>query len=125
MACRGVGLLRRVGTGPANIIVRVPVRSTRRRNPMSDRDQINRRDFIVTTAGVAGGASALAGGTIAPAPAQTTPPLPSGIDEHSPLGQYWQKPVAELVGRVDLNAHVPELSNESVKERHRIYCFLL
>ena len=92
---------------------------------MSDRDQINRRDFIVTTAGVAGGASTLAGGTIAPALAQTTPPLPSGIDEHSPLGQYWQKPVAELVGRVDLNAHVPELSNESVKERHRIYCFLL
>jgi tRNA(Arg) A34 adenosine deaminase TadA len=92
---------------------------------MSDRDQINRRDFIVTTAGVAGGASALAGGAIAPARGQTTPPLPSGIDEHSPLAQYWEKPVAELVGRVDLKAHVPELSNESVKERHRIYCFLL
>ena len=92
---------------------------------MSDRDQINRRDFIVTTAGVAGGASALAGGAIAPALGQTTPPLPSGIDEHSPLAQYWEKPVAELVGRVDLKAHVPELSNESVKERHRIYCSLL
>ena len=31
---------------------------------MSDRDQINRRDFIVTTAGVAGSASALAGATL-------------------------------------------------------------
>jgi len=92
---------------------------------MSDRDQINRRDFIVTTAAVTGSASALAGNAIVPALAQPTPPLPSGIDQHSPLAQYWDKPVGELVGRVDLNAHVPELSNESVKERHRIYCFLL
>ena len=31
---------------------------------MSDRDRINRRDFIVTTAGVAGSASALADATL-------------------------------------------------------------
>ncbi len=45
---------------------------------MSDREQINRRDFIVTTAGVAGTAGALGGTALA----QAQTPLPrsgSGI----------------------------------------------
>jgi len=91
---------------------------------MSDHDHINRRDFIVTTAGVASGASALAGGAIAPALAQTTPPLPSGIDEHSPLAQYWQKPVAELVVRPcrskgDCPSPVHIASNPTTSKRSR------
>jgi tRNA(Arg) A34 adenosine deaminase TadA len=89
---------------------------------MSDRDQINRRDFIVTTAGVAGSASALAGATLTSAEAQTTPP--PGFDAQEPFAKNWGKPLREVV-QVDPIVAAPELANDAVKERHRIYCHLL
>ncbi len=89
---------------------------------MSDRDQINRRDFIVTTAGVAGSASALAGATLTSAEAQTSPP--PGFDAQEPFAKNWGKPLREVV-QVDPIVAAPELANEAVKERHRIYCHLL
>jgi tRNA(Arg) A34 adenosine deaminase TadA len=89
---------------------------------MSDRDQINRRDFIVTTAGVAGSASALAGATLTAAEAQTSPP--PGFDAQEPFAKNWAKPLREVV-QVDPIVAAPELANEAVKERHRIYCHLL
>jgi tRNA(Arg) A34 adenosine deaminase TadA len=89
---------------------------------MSDRDQINRRDFIVTTAGVAGSASALAGATLTTAEAQTSPP--AGFDAQEPFAKNWGKPLREVV-QVDPIVAAPELANEAVKERHRIYCHLL
>jgi tRNA(Arg) A34 adenosine deaminase TadA len=90
--------------------------------PMSDRDEINRRDFIVTTAGVAGGASAFAG--VAPAQAQTQIPPPPGFADQDPINQYWTKQLRDIVS-VDLSKDAPELADDAVKERHRIYCHLL
>ena len=89
---------------------------------MSDRDQINRRDFIVTTAGVASSASALTGATLTTAEAQTSPP--PGFDAQEPFAKNWEKPLREVV-HVDPIVAAPELANEAVKERHRIYCNLL
>ena len=89
---------------------------------MSDRDQINRRDFIVTTAGVASSASALAGATLTTAEAQTSPP--PGFDAQEPFAKNWGKPLREVV-HVDPIVAAPELAKEAVKERHRIYCNLL
>jgi tRNA(Arg) A34 adenosine deaminase TadA len=89
---------------------------------MSDRDQINRRDFIVTTAGVAGSASALAGAALTSAEAQTSPP--PGFDAQEPFAKNWGKPLREVV-HVDPIVAAPKLANDAVKERHRIYCHLL
>src|SRR5215468_2778495 len=89
---------------------------------MSDRDQINRRDFIVTTAGAAGSASALAGVTLTTAQAQTSPP-PGFVDQER-FAKNWGKPLREVVN-VDLSVAAPELANDAVKERHQIYCHLL
>ena len=89
---------------------------------MSDRDQINRRDFIVTTAGAAGSASALAGATLGSAQAQPSPP--PGFVDQPPFANNWAKPLSEVV-HIDLSAAAPELSSEAVRERHRIYCHLL
>jgi tRNA(Arg) A34 adenosine deaminase TadA len=89
---------------------------------MSDHDQINRRDFIVTTAGVAGSATALAGATLTSAEAQTSPP--PGFDAQEPFAKNWGKPLREVV-QVDPLVAAPELANDAVKERHRIYCHLL
>src|SRR5712671_5478955 len=91
---------------------------------MSDHDQINRRDFIVTTAGVAGSASALAGATLAPAQAQAQTSPPPGFVDQPPFAKNWAKPLREVV-QVDLSAAAPELASEAVRERHRIYCHLL
>jgi tRNA(Arg) A34 adenosine deaminase TadA len=89
---------------------------------MSDRDHINRRDFIVTTAGVAGSATALAGATLTSAEAQTSPP--PGFDAQEPFAKNWGRPLREVV-QVDPIVAAPELANDAVKERHRIYCHLL
>jgi len=91
---------------------------------MSDRDQINRRDFIVTTAGVAGSASALAGATLTPAQAQAPTSPPPGFIDQEPFAKYWGKQLSEVVN-VDFPAAAPELANEAVRERHQIYCHLL
>jgi tRNA(Arg) A34 adenosine deaminase TadA len=90
---------------------------------MSKRRRINRRDFLVRTAGAAGAVSALAGTALKPAHSQTCPPVPV-IDPNEPLAHYWQKQVCELAD-VDFKAASPELTNPAVMERHRIYCLLL
>lgn len=89
---------------------------------MSDREQINRRDFIVTTAGVAGTAGALGGTALA----QAQTPLPRGFDTQDPLIDNWQKQLSAVVD-VDLGLKVDarELEQEAVRERHRIYSYLL
>ena len=89
---------------------------------MSDREQINRRDFIVTTAGVAGTAGALGGTALA----QAQTPLPPGFDTQDPLIDNWQKQLSAVVD-VDpgLKVDARELEQEAVRERHRIYCYLL
>jgi tRNA(Arg) A34 adenosine deaminase TadA len=89
---------------------------------MSDHDEVNRRDFIVTTAGVAGGATALAGVGIASAQAQTPPP--PGFADQDPINHYWNKQLRDIVS-IDLSKDAPELADDAVKERHRIYCHLL
>jgi tRNA(Arg) A34 adenosine deaminase TadA len=87
---------------------------------MSDQDKVNRRDFIVTTASIAGAASALASGT--PAVAQTDPP--KGFDAQKPIATNWLKPLSQVVD-VDFDTDAGELQQEAVRERHRIYCRLL
>jgi hypothetical protein len=62
---------------------------------MTDGDEINRRDFIVTTATIAGSASALAGTTLTTAQAQTLPP--PGFDAQEPFAKYWGKELHEVV----------------------------
>jgi tRNA(Arg) A34 adenosine deaminase TadA len=88
---------------------------------MSDHDEINRRDFVVTTAVVAGGIGALAGMT--DANAQTTMP-PPGFADQEPVKEYWNKRLRDIV-RVDLAEDAPELADEAARERHRIYGYLL
>ena len=89
---------------------------------MDGNDKIDRRDFLVKTAGVAGGATALTGAALTPAHAQT--PLPPGFKDQKPLQDYWEKKLQEIV-TVDLTKDAPELAHPAVKERHRIYCHLL
>src|SRR5262245_50891320 len=88
---------------------------------MADHDEFNRRDFIVTTAGVAGGVGALAS-MAAPASAQTPPP--PGFADQDPINHYWGRQLRDIVS-VDLSKDAPELADDAVKERHRIYCLLL
>ncbi len=91
---------------------------------MSDQDRVNRRDFIATTAGTAGALAA--GGSIATTasaqgPASTPPP---GFKDQAPFAAYWEKQLSDIV-KVDLTKDAPELADEAVKERHRIYSHLL
>jgi tRNA(Arg) A34 adenosine deaminase TadA len=91
---------------------------------MSDQDKVNRRDFIATTAGTAGAlaaAGSLATTASAQAPASTPPP---GFKDQPPFAAYWEKQLNEIV-KVDLTRDAPELADEAVKERHRIYSHLL
>src|SRR4051812_39893272 len=87
---------------------------------MSDQDKVNRRDFIVATAG-----ALAATGSPTTASAQeagSTPP--PGFSDQPPLKAYWEKQLRDIV-KVDLTRDAPELADEAVKERHRIYCHLL
>ena len=88
---------------------------------MSEGGNLNRRDFLVNTTGAAGAAGALAG--ISPALGQT-PQIPPGFADQAPLKKYWELKLGDIVD-VDLTRDAPELANEAVKERHRIYCYLL
>ena len=88
---------------------------------MSDQDKVNRRDFIVTTASIAGAATAGATSALA----QTKPP--PGFDAQKPLLEYWDKRLNEAVelNKVNFDKDTRELQQEAVKERHRIYCHIL
>ncbi len=83
-------------------------------------DNINRRDFLLKTAeaaGTAGTAGALRGATLAAA--QTLPP--QGFADQPPFAERWEKPLRDIVNV----PRAPELENDAVKERHRVYCYLL
>jgi tRNA(Arg) A34 adenosine deaminase TadA len=86
---------------------------------MQSHSSINRRDFLLTTAGTIGGATAL---SATPASAQSADAdLPAGIHPGDPLAQYWHQAVSHLV-----DVKFPAaLSNDVVKERHRIFSLLL
>jgi tRNA(Arg) A34 adenosine deaminase TadA len=91
---------------------------------MSAETGINRRNLIVTTAGVASTAAALAGGPANTALALTSVEPPAGFSDQKPFKAYWNKQLSDLV-QIDLTTAAPELADEAVKERHRIYCHLL
>jgi tRNA(Arg) A34 adenosine deaminase TadA len=91
---------------------------------MASNGGINRRDMIVTTAEAAGAAAALAGGIVTPALGQTSTEPPAGFVDQKPFKAFWQKALSDVV-RVDLKKAAPELADDAVKERHRIYCHLL
>jgi hypothetical protein len=79
--------------------------------------------MIVTTSGAAG-TVALAGGALSPALAQTPTEPPAGFADQKPFKAFWHKQLSDVVN-VDLKKVAPELADEAVKERHRIYCYLL
>ena len=89
---------------------------------MDDRDQVNRRDFIATTAGAASVATGLAGTAALAQPASKE--APPGFRDQTPIRDYWNRPLNEVVD-VDLRRAAPELTEEGAKERHQIYCYLL
>jgi tRNA(Arg) A34 adenosine deaminase TadA len=97
---------------------------------MSDQDKVNRRDFIATTAGTAGAlaaAGSFATTASAQAPACAPPPAsdpPPGFKDQTPFKDNWNKQLRDIV-KVDLTKDAPELADEAVKERHRIYSYLL
>ena len=90
---------------------------------MSPDEKINRRNMIVTAAGAAGTA-ALARGLSGPASAQAPAEPPAGFADQKPFREFWQKPLSEVVD-VNPRKAAPELAEEAVRERHRIYCYLL
>ena len=89
---------------------------------MDDRDQVNRRDFIATTAGAASVATGLASTAALAQPASKE--APPGFRDQTPIRDYWNRPLNEVVD-VDLRRAAPELTEEGAKERHQIYCYLL
>jgi tRNA(Arg) A34 adenosine deaminase TadA len=93
---------------------------------MTDQGKVNRRDFIATTAGVAGAASALGGAALTPASAQSLLAPPPGFDAQKPLIENWNRQLGDLVDvSFNIGRDAPELAHDAVKDRHRIYCYLL
>jgi tRNA(Arg) A34 adenosine deaminase TadA len=88
---------------------------------MSAADDINRRNDTARTAGAIG---VVAGDGLAPAPAEAAHPLPPGFDDQKPLIDNWNRQLNQIV-EVDLQKDAPELAEPAVRERHRIYCYLL
>lgn len=79
----------------------------------------NRRDFIKT----AGTAGALLGVSSA-AQAGRADPLGPGFDMQKPLIDNWHEQLGAVV-HIDLDMDASELQDPAVRERHRIYCYLL
>src|SRR6516165_6930645 len=77
---------------------------------MTDGDEINRRDFIVTTATIAGSASALAGPTLTTAQAQTSPP--PGFDAQEPFATL--DAIFGMSGRVNMRKKRSFASNTTM-----------
>jgi tRNA(Arg) A34 adenosine deaminase TadA len=72
---------------------------------MAHQDEVNRRDFT------------------APATALTPPP---GFDTQKPLIENWNRQLGDLVDvSVNIGRDAPELGHPAVRDRHRIYCYLL
>jgi tRNA(Arg) A34 adenosine deaminase TadA len=83
-------------------------------------DRPNRRDFIAAGAAATG---VLAGG-ISPASARTPEPLGEGFDMQAPLKDNWHEELGSVV-HVEYGRDAKELDDPAVRERHRIYCYLL
>jgi tRNA(Arg) A34 adenosine deaminase TadA len=88
---------------------------------MGANDETNRRSDIPQTAAAIG---VVAGAGLAPAPTRASQSLPPGFDDQQPLVDYWNKPLNQIV-EVDLQLDAPELADPAMRERHRIYCYLL
>jgi len=80
----------------------------------------NRRDFIAATAVTAGALTAAA----TTSQAGEIDALGPGFDLQTPLKGNWNEVLGSLV-HVDLDVDAKELRNPAVRERHRIYCYLL
>jgi tRNA(Arg) A34 adenosine deaminase TadA len=95
---------------------------------MSRGEKPNRRDFIIKSAGIAGGASALM--SVAPvAQGQSLgPQLPELEPGFKLLGEAldnnWGKYLG-AVAEIDYAVDAKELDRPEVQERHTIYCYLL
>jgi tRNA(Arg) A34 adenosine deaminase TadA len=93
---------------------------------MGDQEKVNRRDFIATTAAAAGAASALSAAAITPVLAQSALTPPPGFDTQKPMIENWNRQLGDLVEvKLSILKDAPELTHDLVKERHRIYCYLL
>ena len=83
-------------------------------------NNINRRDFLVTAAGVA---STLVMDTKLTSANTGTPPPPD-LDHNSPIYKSWNASLQDLA-QVDVSNVLPDLNNKGFKERHKIYSLLL
>jgi tRNA(Arg) A34 adenosine deaminase TadA len=91
---------------------------------MSSDHEINRRDLIVTTAGV-GAAGVLAEVGVTPTLADQVH-LPPGFADQHPLVENWGKQLHEIVDvQAQVRKDAPELADPAARERHRIYGYLL
>ena len=93
---------------------------------MSDDNKVNRRDFIATTTAAAGAASALGAAVSAPASAQSLLAPPPGFDTQVPLIENWNRQLGDLVDvTTGLRRDAPELGDPAMRDRHKIFCYLL
>ena len=93
---------------------------------MNDYNKVNRRDFIATTTAAAGAASALGAAMAPPASAQSLLGPPPGFDTQAPLVDNWNRQLGDLVEvSSGLRRDSPELGYPAVKDRHKIFCYLL
>jgi tRNA(Arg) A34 adenosine deaminase TadA len=109
------------------MVIAEAVQSINRDNkggPMAGDGDINRRDLMVQTAGAIGAAGVVAGVGLGPALAQASRPLPAGFDAQKPMIENWNKTLSEIA-EVNLRLDANELDEPAVRERHRIYCYLL
>ena len=91
---------------------------------MNTNNGSNRRDFIAKTAGIAASASALVG-AMPVAWARQPEQLEEGFKLLAPpLVENWPEQLG-TVTHVNYDRDAPELQNSAVKERHRIYSYLL
>ena len=91
---------------------------------MSGDDDINRRNLLMQTAGAIGAAGIVAGIGLGSSPARAAQSLPPGFDAQKPMVDNWNRPLSEIVD-VDPLKDAPELADAAVRERHRIYSYLL
>jgi tRNA(Arg) A34 adenosine deaminase TadA len=93
---------------------------------MADQDKVNRRDFIATTTAAGAGAASALGVTLKAASAQSLLKPPPGFDSQKPLIDNWNRQLGDVVDvSLNINRDAPELSHPAVRDRHRVYCYLL
>ena len=97
---------------------------------MTRQTKIKRRDFMApAAAGALGAAPTAPSPTAAPPKPASAPSLltpPPGFDTQQPLRDNWNRQLGDLVDvSVNVGRDAPELSHPAVRDRHRIYCYLL